>query len=147
MQRQWARWAFEGRTHGVAEAESHADQVIALKGWQVRVSFGDWQFGEKSFPGNAKEKPAWADQLVGGVAIAQVGDDEFVIVGQRARLRIEPATAPANGHGAMVARAEQGRYAPSGEWIAERNWNGDQTDWGLNLTGTPVVLRVRMGRY
>ena len=28
-----------------------------------------------------------------------------------------------------------------------RNWNGDQTDYGLNLTGKPVVLKVQMGRY
>jgi hypothetical protein len=146
MQRQWAQWAFEGRTRGVAESQTHADQVIALKGWQVKVSFGDWQFGEKSFPANAKEPPSWAGQLLGGVSIAQVSDDEFVIVGQHARLRIEPAQDLGNGHGAMIARAEQGRYAPSGEWIAERNWNGDQTDWGLNFT-TPTVLRVRMGRY
>ena len=28
-----------------------------------------------------------------------------------------------------------------------RNWNGDQTDWGLNFTTAPVILKVRMGRY
>ncbi|MED5619134.1 GH35 family beta-galactosidase [Ideonella sp. BN130291] len=145
MQRQWAQWAFEGRTFGVAEGDDHADQVITMKGWNAKVSFGQWQFGEKEWPGNAKEAPAHADKLVGGVAIAQVGDDEFVIVGQRARVRIEPATP--QGLGAMLVRTEQGRYDSSGRWVMERNWNGDQVDWGLNLGAQPVVLKVRMGRY
>jgi len=28
-----------------------------------------------------------------------------------------------------------------------RNWNGDQVDSGLNLTGNPVVLKIRLGTY
>jgi beta-galactosidase GanA len=147
MQREWARWAFEGRTHGVAEAEDHADQTIALAhGWQATVSFGQWQFGEKSFDGNAKTPPPWAAQTEGGVAIAQTGDDEFVIVGQFARVRLDDAQ-PREGHGAMIARAEQGHFAPDGRWVMERNWNGDQTDWGLNFVDQPVILKVTMGRY
>ncbi|WP_242396999.1 hypothetical protein [Brevundimonas abyssalis] len=26
----------------------------------------------------------------------------------------------------------------------ERRWNGDQTDYGLNFTDRPVLLRVRL---
>jgi hypothetical protein len=29
----------------------------------------------------------------------------------------------------------------------ERNWNGDQTDYGINLPARPVVLKVRLGTY
>jgi hypothetical protein len=29
----------------------------------------------------------------------------------------------------------------------ERNWNGDQTDYGLNLPAVPTVLKVKMGSY
>ena len=47
----------------------------------------------------------------------------------------------------MAARVEEGRFDASGRWVMERNWNGDQVDWGLNLTGRPVLLKVRMGRY
>lgn len=146
MQRPWARWAFEGRTHGVAEGDDAADQVVAMKGWKAHISFGQWSFGEKAWPGNAKELPAHAGQRLGGVAIAQVADDEFVIVGQYARVRIEPATAEP-GKGAMAARVEEGRFDAKGRWVMERNWNGDQVDWGLNLSGRPVILKVRMGRY
>ena len=142
MQRQWATWAFEGRTHGAAEGEDHADQTIAMKGWKAQVSFGQWQFGEKD---GTKERPPHADKAVGGVAIAQVGDDEFVIVGQHARVRLDLAVP--QGNGTMIARAEEGRFDSDGRWVMERNWNGDQTDSGLNLPATPTILKVRMGRY
>jgi beta-galactosidase GanA len=143
LQRQWARWAFEGRTHGVAEGDDHGNQSIALKGWKADISFGQWQFGEKEWPDNSKEPPAHAARTDGGVAIAQIADDEFVIIGQYARVRIEPP----GTQGAMIASAEEGHFDAAGHWVMERRWNGDQVDWGLNFTGHPVVLKVRMGRY
>ncbi len=148
MQRQWARWAFEGRTHGVAEPDDHQPQTIAMKGWKAVVSWGEGQFGELSWPQNEKARAAAAAAApAGGVAIAQIGDDEFVVVGQRARVRIEPLAPMDNGHGPVLLRAEEGRFDPHGAWTMKRNWNGDQVDWGLNFTERPVVLKVRMGRY
>jgi beta-galactosidase GanA len=146
LQRQWAQWAFEGRTHGVAERDDGADQVVSLKGWKARVSFGQWQFGEKDWPGNAKEPPPHAGQRQGGVAIAQTGDDEFLVIGQYARVRFEPEPVPGK-QGAMLARVEEGRFDEQGRWLVERTWNGDQVDWGLNLTASPLTLKVRLGRY
>jgi beta-galactosidase GanA len=144
MQRQWARWAFEGRTYGVAEREDHADQALAMKDWKAQVSFGQWQFGEREWPGNQKESPAHAASAVGGVAIAQVADDEFVLVGQYARVRLDDA----QGSGrALIDVAEEGRFDADGRWVAERRWNGDQVDWGLNFGSRPRVLKVKMGRY
>jgi beta-galactosidase GanA len=145
MQRLWARWALEGRTHGAAEGEDHADQTIEMKGWKANISFGQPMFGEKSWPQIAKLPPAHGGKPVGGVAIAQTGDDEFVIVGQHVRVRIEPSTP--QGNGSMLARAEQGQFDANGRWVMERNWNGDQVDWGLNFGAQPVVLKVRLGRY
>ena len=145
LQRLWARWAFEGRTHGIAEGDGHEEQSVAMKGWKARVTFGEWQFGEKAWYAAGTDRPAHADQAVGGVAIAQIGDDEFVVIGQYARLRIEPL-ADGSG-GTLIVRAEEGRFGPDGRWQMERNWNGDQTDYGMNLTGRPVVLKVTMGRY
>ena len=144
MQRQWARWAFEGRTWGVAEGEAHGDQTIAMKGWQARVSFGQWQFGEKEWPGNAKEAPPHAAETKGGVSIAQIADDEFVLVGQYARVRLDDAEASGR---AQIVSAEEGRFDAQGRWAMERRWNGDQVDWGLNFTDRPLVLKVKMGRY
>ncbi len=145
LQRQWARWAFEGRTHGTAEGDSSEPQTLQMKGWKASISYGEWQFGERSwFPG-VTERPPHAGKPSGGVAIAQIGDDEFIVIAQHARVRIEPS-AP-RGAGTMIVRAEQGQFTPDGRWVMERNWNGDQTDHGLNFTGRPVVLRVRMGQY
>jgi beta-galactosidase GanA len=145
MDRLWARWAFEGRTHGVAEGDDRKDQAIALGAWTATVSFQEWQFGEKSWPNHPSELPPGTEQPGGGVAIAQVGPDEFVITGQHARVRI--ASTKPQGKGAMYARVEEGRFDAAGQWVMERNWNGDQTDWGLNFTASPVILKVRMGRY
>ena len=145
MDRPWARWAFEGRTHGVAEGDDRKDQSIALGAWTATVSFQEWQFGEKSWPNHPAEVPPGTEKPSGGVAIAQVGPDEFVITGQHARVRIAP-TKP-QGKGAMFARVEEGRFDAAGQWVMERNWNGDQTDWGLNFTASPVILKVRMGHY
>jgi beta-galactosidase GanA len=147
MNRLWARWAFEGRTHGVAEGDDRKDQTIALGPWTATVSFQEWQFGEKSWPGHPTELPPGTEKPNGGVAIAQLGPDEFVITGQHARVRIASTQPQPKGHGDMLARVEEGRFDAAGHWVMERNWNGDQTDWGLNLTASPVILKVRMGRY
>jgi beta-galactosidase GanA len=145
IDRLWAKWAFEGRTHGVSEGDDRKDQTIALGQWTATVSFREWQFGEKSWPDHPAESPPGTDKPNGGVAIAQVGENEFVIVGQHARVRIDSTRK--EGNGVMFARVEEGHFDAAGKWVFERNWNGDQTDWGLNLTASPVILKVRMGRY
>ncbi len=43
-------------------------------------------------------------------------------------------------------RVEEGHYE-NGKWVFERVWNGDQTDYGLNFTGQPRVLRVKLATY
>ena len=145
MDRPWARWAFEGRTHGVAEGDDRKDQSIALGAWTATVSFQEWQFGDKSWPNHPSEAPPGTEKPSGGVAVAQLGPDEFVVTGQHARVRI--ASTKPQGKGAMFARVEEGHFDAAGQWVMERNWNGDQTDWGLNFTASPVILKVRMGRY
>lgn len=143
MERQWSKWAFEGRTYGVAEGDDRQPQKLALKGWNATISFREWQFGEAQYFKDVKDLPANTEKPNGGVAIAQIADNEFIIVGQHARVKIDNA----EGKPTMWARVEEGRYDAAGKWIMERNWNGDQTDYGLNLTGNPVVLKVKVGTY
>nr|WP_315255501.1 DUF5597 domain-containing protein [uncultured Duganella sp.] len=143
MERQWARWAFEGRTYGIAEGDDRQPQTVDMKGWKATISFREWQFGERGYFKNVKDVPAGTEIPNGGVSIAQISDNEFIIIGQRARVKIDHA----DGKPTMWARVEEGRYDASGKWIMERNWNGDQTDYGLNLTGNPVVLKVKVGTY
>jgi beta-galactosidase GanA len=146
MQRQWARWAFEGRTHGVAEGDDRAPQTMALEGWNATVSFREFQFGERQWLQDKNDTPLGTEKPNGGLALAQTGPDEFIIVGQRARIKFGGAGANA-GKPSMYARVEEGHYTSDGRWVMERNWNGDQTDYGLNLPATPTVLKVRMGHY
>lgn len=146
MQRQWAKWAFEGRTRGVAEGDDRAAQTVALNNWNVTVSFREWRFGQKEWGINAKELPPNTEKPNGGVAVAQIGENEFIIVGQHARVKLGGAGTN-DGKPSMFARVEEGTFDASGKWIMERNWNGDQTDYGLNLPATPVVLKVKMGTY
>ena len=146
MQRQWARWAFEGRTRGVAEGDDRAPQTVALNGWKATVSFREFQFGERQYLKDKNEYQSGTEKPNGGVAFAQVGDNEFVIVGQQVRVKFAGDGQNA-GKSSMLARVEQGRFDANGRWLMERNWNGDQTDYGLNLPATPVVLKVRLGTY
>lgn len=34
-----------------------------------------------------------------------------------------------------------------GRWEFHRNWNGDQTDYGLNFSDAVQLLRVRLATY
>lgn len=146
MQRLWARWAYEGRTYGVAEGDDRQPQAVEMKGWKATVSFREFQFGEREYLRDKNEYAAGTDTPNGGAAIAQIGDNEFVIVGERVRVKISGSGAN-EGKPAMWARVEEGRFDTNGKWVMERNWNGDQTDYGVNLPATPTVLKVRMGSY
>lgn len=141
VQRQWAQWAFEGRTRGAAEGDDRQPQTLEFPGWVAKLSYREWQFGETSWKMTDK-LPAGTEQPGGGVAIAQLADDEFLVIGQRTRVRMEPAPGT---HGFQL-RVEQGRFDPQGRWVMERVWNGDQVDYGLNLPAEPVMLKVRMAR-
>jgi len=74
-----------------------------------------------------------------------MGTDEYLIFAQNARVEfalLDPATA----HGVTFDRVEEGRFE-DGEWIMDRVWNGDQTDYGLNFTDRPRALRVKVATY
>jgi len=142
MAQQWAQWALEGRTHGIAEGEDRQPQSIVVGGWKITASFREWQFGTA----NKQDLPPGTESPNGGVALAQLGDNEFLAVGQNVRLNFDSAGANA-GKPFMFARVEEGQFDASGKWVMERNWNGDQTDYGLNLTARPTVLKIRLGTY
>ncbi len=143
MARQWAQWSLEGRTFGIAEGDDRKPQTITAKGWKVTASFRQWQFGNDN---NQHEQPPGTESPNGGAALAQVGDNEFYAIGQHVRLNFEGSGANA-GKPSLYARVEEGRFDAAGKWVMERNWNGDQTDYGLNLPAQPTVLRIQLGTY
>jgi hypothetical protein len=54
-------------------------------------------------------------------------------------------TAPDRAGQWQYLSVEEGHLDATGNWVAERPWNGDQTDYGLNLPARPVMLRVVLG--
>jgi len=141
---QWARIAAAGPTWGVAKGADAAARSAVLGRWRVTASFEQWEFGERDWTWIKSDPHPTKGQPVGGAAVAQLGPDEFLVSGSDARVRFSLA-APAAGDNAAMVRVEEGSFDSAGRWVPARVWNGDQTDYGLNFTGRPVLLKVRMG--
>jgi beta-galactosidase GanA len=144
MMRDWARIAFEKPTWGVAKPDDETPRSTRMGDWMINASWGEWQFGSRQKNSPKDDAPPWAKEPVGGIAVAQLSANEFLIMGDHVRVSINPA--PGAAPNAMMLSAEEGRFE-NGRWIMQRVWNGDQTDYGLNLIDRSQVLKVTMGRY
>jgi len=142
--RDWARLARDHPTWGVAKGGDGADQSTILGRWRVTAQFGLWQFGERDWTWIPTRPNPNATRPVGGGVVLQLGPDEFLVAGSDIRMRFAPATADAGSM--QYLSVEEGIFV-DGAWQMRRRWNGDQTDYGLNFTGQPVLLRVRLGTY
>ena len=129
--------ALDGKLWGAAEPTATHSQTLDLGDWQARLGYGQPQFGDAPAHGNP--------QPDGGVLIAQLGRDEYLVVGRDVRVDFLPGKSRQGVH-YLYDRVEEGHYQ-DGQWIFRREWNGDQTDYGLNFTGVPQVLRVRLATY
>lgn len=157
MAREWARLSFENRVWGVSEpvdtdpapddqwkpasdgepAEKKYSQRLDLGKWTAEVSYGRPMFGNPPPEGN--------DPASGGAVIAELNADEFLVTGLHARVSFFPSR-ELQGEQMIVARVEEGHFE-DGRWVFERVWNGDQIDWGLNFSGNPHVLKVKLATY
>ena len=77
--------------------------------------------------------------------VAQTGENEFLVAGYFCRIDFQPGE-PATGAQREYLRVEEGSYE-GGAFQPVRIWNGDQTDWGLNFSSVPQILRVQLGTY
>ena len=142
--RDWARLAFEHPTAGFAKGDDASDQSQVMGLWKVTAQYGLWAFGDPSwtfmkFPPNPKK-----DQPVGGAAIIQLAPNEFLVAGSDVRISFG-LNAPSPGENMLLLDVEEGTFE-NGRWVMSRRWNGDQTDYGLNLD-QPTLLKVRIGTY
>jgi hypothetical protein len=97
-------------------------------------SFGNWM------------QPKGNNPADGGVVILELGPDAFLIAGHHARVDFTPAFAPDKKR--LWLKVEEGSYDAAGNWKTVRIWNGDQTDYGLNLKADEnVLLRVSMTTF
>ena len=144
MARAWARLAYEGNVWGAGEADGGKAETLSLGDrWNARITYGEWQFGSIEAPWMAKaDKQPNREVPDGGALIAQLSESEFLVTGYRARVTFGSA----KGERFMMARVEEGHF-DNGQWVFDRLWNGDQTDYGLNLTTVPQTLKVKLATY
>lgn len=135
--RQFAKAASEGKLHGVSEQPGVTEQHIRLNDrWNATIAYGLPHFW---FQGTPPGNP----EPIGGAVIAELGPDEFLVTGVHARVTLHPV---AEGQALIYDRVEEGRYV-DGAWEFHRNWNGDQTDYGLNFSDAVQLLRVTLATY
>ena len=79
----------------------------------------------------------------GRALVAQLGDNRFLVTGYLCRVDFQPSD---SGKHRQFLRVEEGTYK-DGQFQFARVLNGDQTDWGLNFSLEPQVLRVSVATY
>jgi len=136
MQREIAKLNFEGKVQAVAEDPAVHQQTLEFGPWTATLAYGLRVFGRAINPmGNAEP--------VGRTLVAQLGPDEFLVTGVSARVDFRPIDQAKHRE---FVRVEEGMYV-DGKWKFKRIWNGDQTDYGLNFTTQPQVLKVTLMMY
>jgi hypothetical protein len=138
IMREIARLNFEGKLQAAVEEKEEHSQTLEFGPWKAVVSYGLPQFG----PGN---NPKGNPEPVGRALVAQLAENQFLVAGFFCRVDFHVGDA-ASGKQREFLRVEEGAYQ-GGAFKPIRIWNGDQTDWGLNFSSAPQVLRVTLGTY
>jgi beta-galactosidase GanA len=134
-----AQASFEGRVRGTAEQPGHAVQTVKIDDrWNMVVTYGVPQFW---FQGEPPGNP----EPIGRALVVQLGPDEFLVAGAHARINIQAAD-PAVAARQIYDVVDEGTYV-DGKWVFRRRWNGDQTDYGHNISSVPQLLRVKLATY
>jgi beta-galactosidase GanA len=157
MMRDVARLSFEGKLQATAEVEGEPAQTLHFGNWDAVVSYGTGGRG----PAKGNHDP------VGRALVAQLKNNQFLVTGYDCRVDFRPAgTEQQRKSGNIVVgtgqtpsalidgkwqhrqflRVEEGAYE-NGAFKFLRILNGDQTDWGLNFSSDPEVLRVSAATY
>jgi Domain of unknown function (DUF5597) len=129
----------EGKVRGASEDPDNHTQTLQFDRWNAVLQYGMPGFGNWMQPkGNTP-----AD---GGAVILELGPDEFLVAGHHVRVDFRPTFAPDKKR--LWLKVEEGSYDAAGNWKTVRIWNGDQTDYGLNLKADEnVLLKVRMATF
>jgi hypothetical protein len=137
--RRIAKANLDGKVLGVSEDPENHAQEIPLGRWNIEVKYGMPSFGNWMQPkGNTP-----AD---GGAVVIELGQDEYLVAGHHVRVDFKPTFA--EGKKRLFLTVEEGSYDTAGNWKMARIWNGDQTDYGLNLKADEnVLLRVRLTTF
>ena len=134
-----AKENLEGKVRGASEDPDNHTQKLDFERWQAVVKYGMPSFGNWMEPkGNTPPD--------GGVVILELGPDEFLVAGHHVRVDFTPTFAP--GKKRLWLKVEEGSFDTAGNWKMARIWNGDQTDYGLNLKSDEnVLLKVTLTTF
>ena len=150
MMRELAKWGFDGKLKAAVEIEDHAQQTIDLGAWQAVVSFsGGGRRGGAPPAAAALGAPggrggaATTTPATGKMLVAQLGENDFVVMGSQCSLTFRPTGANA-GKAWQFLKVEEGRYE-NGTFKLLRIRNGDETDGGGPRFGAvPTVLHITL---
>ncbi|WP_245531430.1 DUF5597 domain-containing protein [Asticcacaulis biprosthecium] len=147
LERVWPKLSFESQVWGVSEPDDHSAQTLDMgPNWNAKVTYRQWQFGMPEWdPENKNGYPEGSEVASGGVAVAKLSDNEFLVAGYHARISFGAGAANA-AKGFILDRVEEGHYDAKGNWVFERVWNGDQTDYGLNFAQARL-FKVRLATF
>ena len=128
-----------GKVRGASEDPDNHTQALDFERWQVVLQFGMPSFGNGMTPkGNTPPD--------GGAVILELGQDEYLVAGHHVRVDFKPTFE--TGRKRLWMKVEEGSYDPAGNWKLTRVWNGDQTDYGLNLKADEnVLLKVKLSTF
>jgi hypothetical protein len=128
---------------GGSEDPGEHTQNLDFPRWRVDLSYGLPAFGNWI-------KPKGNTPPDGGAVLLALGPDEFLVTGHHVRVDFTPkfGQEDPSPKKRLFLVVEEGHYDNAGKWQKARIWNGDQTDYGLNLRadGT-TLLRVKLGTY
>jgi len=157
MMRDIARLNFEGKLQAVAEEPSQPTQTLHFGDWDAVVAYGPGR-------GGALKQDS---EPTGRALVAQLSDNQFLVTGINAHVDFRPSGTEqqrksqqiVNGSGQTPSaqidgkwihrqflKVEEGTYE-NGAFKFRRILNGDQTDYGLNFSSAPLVLRVSVATY
>jgi len=143
------KWIFERRLHLAAVSEQDAKQEVDLGAWLATISFGSGRrWGP--LPTTQPEAAASPSGRFGGqsnpggrAVIAQLGDNEFVVMAAQCRVAFRPSGAHKDKPWQFL-KVEEGRYE-NGMFKLLRLRNGDEVGYGAVSVGAePVLFRITM---
>jgi Domain of unknown function (DUF5597) len=129
----------DGALRGASEDPNARTQTLDFPRWQVNLSYGLPAFGNWI-------KPKGNTPPDGGAVVVALGPDEFLVAGHHVRVDFTPTFDKTKKR--LFLAVEEGAYDSAGKWQMNRIWNGDQTDYGLNLKADAgFVLKVKLTTY
>ena len=159
MMRDVAKLNFEGKLQATAELDDASTQTLHFGYWDAVVTYGGGR--RRMAIANQNREP------LGRALVAQLGGNQFLVTGFNCSVDFRPAGAEQQRKSGNIVvgtgqtpsalidgkwqhrqflRVEEGAYE-NGAFKFQRILNGDQTDWGLNFSSEPEVIRVSVATY